>query len=379
MSNLGLYVHFPFCLKKCKYCDFLSFENGNDDDFELYAKAVVSELSRWREKLEDYEIDTIFFGGGTPSLLSKESMDIVIDAIYRNFNISEHLEFTVESNPKTLNTEKLSYYIDAGINRLSIGVQSLNDRILNFLGRVHSVKDFYQNYNDAREAGFKNINLDIMFSIPHQSYEDWMLTLEEVLSLKPEHISFYSLKFEESTIFYEMLNSGKIVENDEDQDRKMYWEAVNRMKKDRYIHYEISNAAALGYQCKHNLKYWSMDEYLGIGAGAHSYLKGERFSNETNLNKYIENANNKVDTRVSIHTNSKEDNISEFVFTGLRKIDGISKKEFKELFGMSFENVFHEQIEELILGNWVEISQDKIRLTNQGMDVSNYIMSKLII
>ncbi len=380
MKKLGLYVHFPFCIKKCHYCDFLSFEKDSDETLLVYAKAMAKDIELWSEKLKDYSIDTIFFGGGTPSLFSKEAMGVVIDAIYKHFHISDNLEFSIEANPKTLNKDKFAFYLSSGINRMSMGVQTLDEKLLNFIGRAHNSEDFYKNYHEARDAGFQNINLDIIFSIPNQRMAHWRNTVEKIIDLKPEHISFYSLQIEENTPFFHRFNAGEWNEIDEEEDRKMYWYGVNKLKSKGYIHYEISNASISGFECRHNLKYWSMEEFLGIGIGAHSYLGNTRLSNETDINKYIQNANNKEDNTVWIHHNQNKDNISEFIFTGLRKRRGINLEEFKSRFDSSIEQVFPEEMANLLSENWIEITaNNQMKLTDCGIDISNHIMSEFVI
>lgn len=379
MKKLGLYIHIPFCIQKCKYCDFLSFEHIKEEDMNRYADAAAAEIENKSAMLKDHIIDTIFLGGGTPSVLNSESLEKIIQAVFKYFKVSDSIEFTIEANPKTFNKEKLSHYLHLGINRLSMGVQSLEDDILKILGRIHSSQDFYRSFYDAREAGFSNVNTDIMFSIPKQSEKDWKNTLHNILELKPEHISFYSLKIEENTPFHEMQNKGIIEEYDEDTDRKMYWYAVNEIKNKGYIHYEISNAALEGYECRHNLKYWSMEEYLGIGAGAHSFISGIRSSNETDLNKYIHNVNNKIDTTVWSYQNSAKDNISEYIFTGLRKTDGICLSAFEKEFGIEFNALFEKEMKEMIQNNYLESLNNRIRLTDKGLDVSNNIMARFLL
>lgn len=379
MKKLGLYIHIPFCIQKCKYCDFLSFEHIKEEDMNRYADAAAAEIENKSAMLKDHIIDTIFLGGGTPSVLNSESLEKIIQAVFKYFKVSDSIEFTIEANPKTFNKEKLSHYLHLGINRLSMGVQSLEDDILKMLGRIHSSQDFFRSYYEAREVGFSNVNTDIMFSISKQSEKDWENTLHNIFELRPEHISFYSLKIEENTPFHDMLNKGIIEEYDEDADRNMFWYAVNEIKNEGYIHYEISNAALEGYECRHNLKYWSMEEYLGIGAGAHSFISGIRSSNEADLNKYIKNANNKKDTTVWSYQNSSKDNISEYIFTGLRKTDGICLSAFENEFGIEFNALFEKEMKEMIQNNYLELLNNRIRLTDKGLDVSNNIMARFLL
>lgn len=378
MNKLGLYLHFPFCIKKCHYCDFLSYEIVDEETYMNYARAMALEINRWKETLSEYVIDTIFLGGGTPSLMTSQSMDFIIKAL-NQLNLSEDIEFTIEANPKTLDSSKLSYYKSSGINRLSIGVQSLDDQVLQFLGRVHNTNDFLKNYHEARKVGFKNINVDLIFSIPNQSVLKWMNTIKQMIQLQPEHISVYSLIIEENTPLYDMKASGKIKELDDEIDREMYWSAMEVLEANGYNHYEISNLAKESYICQHNMKYWSMNEYIGMGAGAHSYFKGQRFSNECHINKYMENANNNINNKVWQHQNTINDDISEFIFTGLRKRTGIHLEEFEKHFNTSIYNYFDKQIDQMTREKWMIQENNRLMLSNKGLDISNQILSQFIL
>lgn len=344
-----------------------------------YAEALALEVKRTGEKRSDYLIDTIFFGGGTPSMFSEKELEIIIDYLYKYYHISDDIEFTIESNPKTLNKEKLLSYLKLGINRLSIGVQSLDDQLLKILGRVHTTHDFYKNYEEAREAGFNNINTDIMFSIPKQTMRQWLTTIEKITMLRPEHISFYGLKIEENTPFHKMMKRGELFEKTDEEDRNMYKNILNKLRTSGYIQYEISNAAQKNFECRHNIKYWKMEEYLGLGLGAHSYIQGRRYSNEQDLNKYIQNVNNNIDPCVWTHTNTKNDEISEYMFTGLRLTKGIKLTDFSNRFGISIDTIFKEEMEEMQKGGWLNISNGRMCLTPKGIDVSNRIMAQFII
>lgn len=378
MKKLGLYLHFPFCIKKCKYCDFLSFEIDDEDVYLDYANAVVLEILRWKDKLVEYEVDTIFFGGGTPSLMSNKGMNCIVNAL-NELNLSKDLEFTIEANPKTVDYEKLSFYTSLGINRLSLGVQSLDEHVLQFLGRIHSAEDFIKNYREARKVGFENINIDLMFSIPNQSISQWMDTVKQAIDLQPEHISFYSLIIEENTPLFDMKAIGAFKEIDDDIDRKMYWDAINVFQTSGYEHYEISNMALDSYICRHNMKYWSMQEYIGVGAGAHSLFRGQRFSNETRLNKYIENANKNITNKIWEHKNNRSDDISEYIFTGLRKIQGINLDHYKKYFGIDINEHFEDQINIFINKKWMVRKGNHLKLTPKGLDISNQIMAEFIL
>lgn len=375
---LGIYLHIPFCLQKCNYCDFLSFGGSSEEAQTEYIQSMVREIAYHGEVYRNrYYVDSIFIGGGTPSLIEASLIADLMTAIKDNFTIDPMAEITIESNPKTLTAEKLNKYLELGINRLSIGAQSFNESILKFMGRAHSAKDFFDSYSLARKCGFQNINIDIMFGIPGQTKEIWSETFDQALDLEPEHLSFYSLQLEEGTPFFKMYEAGKLKETDEQLDRDMYHYALNALKRRGYEHYEISNASKVGYECRHNLKYWSMEDYLGIGLGAHSYLDGLRFSNHRKLGEYI-----KAKTLSAYiqwqHENAKEENISEFLFTGMRKMKGIDLKDFRQRFGIALESLYGEVLQKYQELNLLEIKEGYIRFTEQGIDISNRVLAEFV-
>ncbi|NLY70073.1 MAG: oxygen-independent coproporphyrinogen III oxidase [Clostridiales bacterium] len=369
-NNLGLYIHIPFCIKKCKYCDFLSFSCSDEELLLAYVEALISEINRQSPKYA-YTVDSIFIGGGTPTLISAEYIWSILDEIYRSFKVDSDVEKTIESNPKTLTIDKLKAYNQMRINRLSIGVQSLDDDLLNLLGRAHTTEDFYSNFHDARIVGFDNINVDLIFSIPGQTVPVWVKTLNKILELDPEHISFYSLQLEKDTEFYKMYEEGKLDLIDEETDRLMYHKALTMMEQKGYIHYEISNASKPGYECRHNLKYWSMENYLGLGLGAHSYIDGYRFANVEDIKKYIESTD-QVDW---IHKNSENDDITEYIITGLRKIEGISLKEFERIYRVNLYELYKETIDKHVNNGLLEIdTKGRLKLTKLGVDLANKVL-----
>ncbi len=313
-----------------------------------------------------YEIDTIFIGGGTPSLPDPALIGRILESLSENFSIDTDAEITMETNPGTLTEDRLRDYRSFGINRLSIGVQSLDNRILKTLGRIHTAEEFLENFALARQAGFDNINLDLMFAVPGHTMEIWENTLDQVLELSPEHLSFYSLQIEEGTPFYRMFCDGVIREIPDELDRQMYHRAIGKLSGAGYVHYEISNAAKPGYRCRHNLKYWSMDEYLGIGSSASSYIDGVRFTEPPNP---------------EFHINTKEDDMSEFVFTGLRKTCGIELAEFEKRFSQDFWQVYGDRKAELAdfftEGKLIE-EDGRLRLSEAGIDISNAIMAVFV-
>lgn len=367
MKRLGIYIHIPFCLAKCKYCGFHSHDGVAKAEQESYIESLINDIEEYgRVYAANYVVDTVFIGGGTPSILRAELISRVLGALRKSFTVLADAEITIESNPKTLTIEKLLIYRQAGVNRLSIGLQSFDEACLEALGRVHTARDFVENFRLARACGFDNINVDLMFAIPGHTMEVWTDTLDKVLDLQPEHISFYSLQIEEGTPFYDMFMNGEFDQIPDEVDRQMYHEAIRRFRQAGYVHYEISNCAKPGRQCRHNLKYWSMDEYLGIGSGASSYMEGVRFS-EAPLMEF--------------HENHFDDETSEFVFTGLRKTSGISLEAFKERFGSEFWTVFTDRRGELAeyfkRGQLIE-EKGRLWLSEEGFDISNAIMAVFV-
>ncbi len=364
MKTLGIYIHIPFCLAKCKYCGFYSHGGGTEADYEEYVESLVNDIEEYgRVYGAEYKVDTIFIGGGTPSILPSPYIGEILDHVRDSFDVAEDAEISMESNPKTLTYENLLAYRKYGVNRLSIGVQSLNDDCLAALGRVHTAADFRRNFIMAREAGFDNINVDLMFAIPGHTMEIWEETLDEAIRLGPEHISFYSLQIEEGTPFYDMYRRGEFDQVPDDIDREMYHLAIKKLRDAGYEHYEISNACKPGKECRHNLKYWSMGDYLGIGDSSSSYMKGIRFA-EAPLMEY--------------HENDFDDDTAEFVFTGLRKTCGIRFDDFEERYGRAFWDVFADRREELQLyfdgGQLIE-TEEGLALSEEGFDISNAIMA----
>ncbi|MEI8215731.1 MAG: radical SAM family heme chaperone HemW [Eubacteriales bacterium] len=394
MKKLGLYIHIPFCQSKCNYCDFTSFSGFGEDDFRKYAHAVLKEINWYSEggfkadtmifEPRNYLVDTIFIGGGTPSLFPLYLLEEIKEEIYKNFHISENLEFTIESNPKTLTRDSLRGYRDISINRLSMGVQSFDDDILHRLGRIHNADDIKRNYAMIRDAGFNNVNLDLMFGIPGQSFDSWKSSIREVIKLSPEHLSIYGLKIEEGTPFSKMLESGEFNETDDEMHLNMYHYAMAQLTRDYsinnkinndYLHYEISNLAKMGFECRHNLKYWSMDEYLGIGLNAHSYVNHTRSSNISQLDNYIENSKS---FRTWEYVNNPQDEISEYIFTGMRKTSGIRLDAFKKTFGKDLDELYKKEIKKLQDDGLLESVNGNLRLTRRGMDISNYVLSNFV-
>lgn len=378
MKKLGLYVHVPFCLKKCDYCGFLSL-GGCQDKIDLYFDKLLQELDCYKDRIEkEYIIDTVFFGGGTPTLAGPENIKKVIKKV--SPFLAHGAEITIEANPKTFDEESLGGYLDAGVNRLSIGCQSLDDKVLKALGRVHTRAEFLEAFQAARRAGFSNINVDLMFAVPGQNMDIWKESLSQVIALKPEHISAYSLQIEEGTPFYHEYKYGRLGLLSDDEERLMHHEAIKLLQDSGYEHYEISNFAKNGYRCRHNLKYWNMDEYLGVGLGASSFFGGARFKNADDLDKYL-TCQNMSKCVEDCHISDQKDLAGETVFTGLRKRDGFTKKRFEEIVGQSYDDFFQYIYEErkayIDEGLLVE-NQERVYLTEKGIDRSNEIMAEFV-
>ncbi len=394
MKNLSLYLHIPFCVKKCNYCDFLS-DPCTRETRQEYVQALCREMRDKSLVYRDRAVDTVFFGGGTPSLLLENEITMIMEKIKENFRLLPDAEITMEVNPKTVTKEKLFTYKRLGINRLSVGMQSANDEELKLLGRIHIWEDFLESWNMIREAGFKNVNIDIMSALPEQTCQSYQETLEKVLALRPEHISAYSLIIEEGTLFYQWYgpeSEGKASLPSEEADRAMYQMTEELLKKQGYHRYEISNYALPGFECRHNIGYWKRKEYLGLGLGTASLLekkyeptkekepwqrKMQRISNLTSMEEYLYSNKSWEKEITDLSTN---DGMEEFMFLGLRMMEGISEEEFEEEFGISLKKVYGKQIEKLMKLGLLERHEktNRIALTEHGIDVSNYVFVEFI-
>ena len=381
MNSVGIYIHIPFCKQKCKYCDFTSFA-CKEDIYDEYFKCLKKEISEKSDELdnENIEIDTIYIGGGTPSIVPTEYIEDIINLIYEKYNVSKIAEITIEANPGTIDKDKLEKYIEAGINRLSIGLQSTNDKLLKMLGRIHTYSEFEEVYKTARQVGFKNINVDLMIGLPNQTMKNVQESLEEIIKKSPEHISVYSLIVEENTKMFDLIESGELELPNENLEREMYWEVKNVLQENGYCHYEISNFAKKGFESKHNSNCWKQHSYLGFGVAAHSYYDGIRYSNITDLKTYIENFQNgeSVYNIIFHEKQSKEQMMKEYMLLGLRKISGVKISEFKEKFVDNPIYYFREQLNKLVKQNLLEVSEDSIYLTNKGLDLANVVWMEFI-
>lgn len=389
-KKLGLYIHIPFCIRKCSYCDFLSF-TASDQVKEQYVQQLIRELQVRSAAFKDYFLDTVFLGGGTPSVLEGRQIAEIMEAVQGNFKLERNAEITMEMNPGTVNEEKLIAYRKAGINRISFGVQSMQNKELELLGRIHTVEDFLQNYKAARKVGFSNINMDLMSALPNQTLKDVKKNLTEAAKLSPEHLSCYGLIIEEDTPFYQVYEEQELrrqagEERQEDalpteqSEREMYQWISDFLEEQGYVHYEISNYAKPGMECKHNLKYWERKEYLGAGLGAASFVGDIRWSNLRTMEEYLQadieqEPEKLVEEREVVNEISA---IEEFMFLGLRTIQGISKTEFYQSFGKEYMQVYQTVHHKMISQGLLEEEGDRVRLTKQGIDVSNYVMGEFM-
>ena len=365
----GLYLHIPFCKKKCAYCDFNSF-CAEDSMKEEYVNSLIFEMSQYKGT----EIDTVYIGGGTPTTLKTQLLTKIIDGIRENFILCDNAEFTVEMNPKTADLVKLKTMRKSGVNRISIGVQSFCDTELSALGRIHSAEDAIEAIALAREAGFSNISIDLMSAIPHQTEESFVKTLDMAIMQKPDHISCYSLILEEGTPLFDEVKGGRITLCDEDTERKIYDYAVEVLEKNGYRQYEISNFAKKGKASRHNIKYWTMEEYIGLGISAHSFFGGIRYSNTADINRY--NSHNFREESTSLTEN---DMMSEFMFLGLRMTEGVSEHEFYKKFGKNISDVFKKPLEKFLKMGFLIQENGKIRLSKKAVGVSNQIMCEFLL
>lgn len=383
-KDLGIYIHIPFCEKKCDYCDFLSAPATNEVK-KSYIDAVIKEIACYKDIAEEYQVRTIFIGGGTPSCIEETYIDQILRKVYEIFVIdlrqisSLGIEITIEVNPGTITLNKLKTYQDIGINRLSFGLQSTNNEELKLLGRIHTYEEFEDNYRLARKLGFHNINIDLMSSLPNQTMNKWLETLQTVIRLEPEHISAYSLIIEEGTPFYVKYNKEDSLLPTEEVDRQMYEMTKKILSDHGYHRYEISNYAKPGYESKHNSSYWRRIEYLGIGLGAASYINHQRFYNETNLTQYIKNSYDYLKIRKEIQSLNQTKEMEEFMFLGLRMSNGISKEEFLVNFDTSIESVYADVILRLEKEGLLINESDRIYLTDRGIDISNYCLSEFLL
>ncbi|KZL93877.1 radical SAM family heme chaperone HemW [Clostridium magnum] len=373
INEVALYIHIPFCKQKCLYCDFPSF-SGKEKLMLEYSQALAKDINSIGER----NIKTIFIGGGTPTYLSLEAWNNIknsIDKLDKTLN----LEFTVEGNPGTFTEEKLKFLKTMGVNRLSIGLQAWQNSMLKKLGRVHTVEEFIESYRLARNIGFNNINVDLMFGLPDQSYDNWKETLEQIVEMEPEHISCYSLIIEENTHFCKMYDEEKFKLPEEEVERKMYRFAVDFLKSNGYHQYEISNFSKKNKECNHNLIYWNLEEYVGCGSASHSYVDGVRYRKAENIEEYIAGVNLGANLQLDVHENSVKEDMEEFMFMGLRKIAGISIDEFYKRFNVEIYSIYGDVIRKHVCDGLLVENKGNLFLSDRGIEVSNVVMSDFLL
>lgn len=375
-GGMELYLHMPFCVRKCAYCDFLSFPSGAKTQ-RMYAKRLMEDIGVMGKRYGEIPVETIFIGGGTPSVPDSGLIVEIMEHVRHAFHVADGAEISMEANPGTVTREKLTDYRKAGINRLSFGLQSANDRELKLLGRIHTWAEFLESFTLARECGFANLNIDLMSALPGQTCESWKETLSRVTDLDPEHISAYSLIIEEGTPFGERYGSeeGRKLLPDEDSEREMYHETKRFLKDCGYERYEISNYAKPGRECRHNIGYWTGVPYLGLGLGASSYLDGCRFTVNPDMKQYLEE---KPGMFADIEKLTKKDMEEEFFYVGLRTTAGVSLSEFERRFGISAKKVYPGLMETFVKEKAARFEGDRFVLTDYGLDVSNYIMAQFL-
>jgi len=374
MKKLGIYVHIPFCTQKCGYCDFYSLK-WNEIQENMYIQAAINEIKSHSALSGKFAVDSIYIGGGTPSIINPMHMDDIINTIKSIFTVEKDCEISMEANPNSL-AGNLASYREIGINRLSMGIQSLNDDILKKIGRIHNSKEALEAIDRAKSFGFENINGDVMFNIPGQTIDDIDNTINELIKKDVKHISFYSLKLEKGTPMYASEKNKEIIMPDEDCEREMYYSGRNIMEKHNLMQYEISNFAMKDYECRHNLKYWNQEEYIGIGPSAHSFLGNMRFSNPSDITEYILSGEDEIFDRNILEFMNEGDMIFEYIMLRLRLTEGLKFMDFKSKFSVDFREEYAAQIEHLTKNDLAEADHEAIRLTKRGMDISNYVFEQ---
>lgn len=387
-EEVGLYIHIPFCKSKCYYCDFVSFADKMDLEAR-YIKCVEKELIRYSLENEimsahdlenKYVIKTIYIGGGTPSIIDEIYIANIMKVIKDNYSVKPDAEITIEVNPGTVTKEKLETYINLGINRISIGLQACQDNLLASIGRIHTYKQFEDTYEMAREVGFDNVNVDLMIGLPNQTLDDAKESIKKILDLKPEHISVYSLIVEPKTKISELLESNQIELPSDEVEREMYWYVKNTLEKHKYNQYEISNFARSGFESKHNLDCWNQKEYIGIGAAASSFLDNKRYSNVSEVEKYISNIEDNHPNKnfILAETLNYESKMKEYMMLGLRKIDGVNISEFERNFNQNPIVKYCKELKKLNQEGLIVVIDENIKLTNKGIDLANLVWEEFV-
>lgn len=376
--ELGLYLHLPFCISKCPYCDFNSYQLKEDNQISSYISALYQEIKAYSQKLNKSNIKTIYLGGGTPTILSGIQIYNMLEFCKDKFIIDKNAEITIEANPGTLDGEKIKLLIESGINRLSLGAQSFDDLFLKKLGRIHNTQDIIDSYYLAREKGFNNINIDIMFALPDQTIKDLQITLKKAVSLKPDHLSLYNLTIKAGTEYYRKYKGGKLKLPTEDEDYDMYNWAINFLEKNVFEHYEIANFARPYKRSMHNLIYWQNKPYLGIGAGAYSFIKGYRYMNYENPARYIKEI---MSGKLPVDNGEKlslRKRMIETIILGLRTKDGVGFRKYKTRFGVNLNDIFSKQVNKLVNLGLLQKDDFKIKLTKRGIFLANIVFREFV-
>lgn len=370
-----VYLHIPFCVRKCAYCDFLSYPAG-EDEIAVYIRSLLKEIAASAGESKGKHIRSVFFGGGTPSILSAETIEDILNMVFRCFSVKPDAEITLECNPGTTDRKKLLAIRSAGVNRLSVGAQSLNDELLRTIGRIHDKAAIIRTVEDARTAGFDNVSIDLISALPGQTRKDWTDTLQEAASLSPEHISAYSLILEEGTPLYERRSSFGFP--DEEEERAMYYDTADILSKHGFLQYEISNYAKPGFSCIHNIGYWTGFDYMGLGLGASSFMDGVRYKNTEDPKEYIRFCEEPKEQRKEVEKLSLTDQMAEFVILGLRMTQGISTVEFESRFGIAIENAYPGVVKKYTGLGMLKTENERLMFTREGVSVSNTVMAEFI-
>ena len=382
MNPLSIYIHIPFCVSKCAYCDFISYRIGElevKEGIHAYIEALKSEINSYKSILSQHEVKTIYFGGGTPSAIDGRYIHEIVDLIKMNATISNDVEITVEINPGTLNQDKMNHYLASGVNRISMGLQTTNDRLLTSIGRIHSTNDFITTYHAIREAGFKNISLDVMFGLPGQTIDDIDHAIRLISKLKPEHVSAYGLKIEEGTPLFYSYESGKVELPDEATERKMYHKIIRDLDEIGLKQYELSNFALPGYASKHNLTYWKNMPYLGLGVSSHSKVNQTRFANVSDINVYVENLKQKKSVLIESDYIDHFEDLFETIILRLRLNEGINIHEINDKYNIDFLVRYHPALIKLQEERLIDVSLSTIKLTEMGKDLANQVFLQFMI
>lgn len=375
-QRLGIYCHIPFCIKKCDYCDFNSEVCSDQGQIDAYFKALKKEIFLTADKKK--MVDTLYLGGGTPSSVAGDKIADLIACLREAFFFDPACEITIEVNPGTVTEEKLSFYKEAGINRVSVGLQAWQNALLQMLGRIHDQQQFIETMAALKKTGFKNISVDLMYGLPDQTLLMVLETLEAVLAFEPTHLSCYSLILEDETPMTKKVNIGELVCPDEDLEREMHRAIDDFLKAHGYRHYEISSYARPGYESRHNLKYWELKDTLAFGAGAHSFYEGVRFANRAVRDQYVEALEKGTLPRIESHRLSEKESMDEWMFLGLRKLGGVSRKAFIKRFARDYNLIYKEEIKKLTGQKLLIQEGDDLKLTAKGQDFANQVFMAFI-